>query len=139
MAASPFHLGRACRRPLWLTSSGNQNSLQRPCPKAATFRYFGVSPFRAHATFASAGAVRDEALIPAVRTRHRAMGHPPPPSPRSRGWRAFSKPMSCERLPNVVSGRETAVQRVNMPVLLPVTASDNRRSGELKAAAINGI
>ena len=53
------------------------------------------------------------------------MGHPPPPSPRSGGWKAFSKPMSCSRRLKGGFGEKPAVQSSEGPELLRFTGSSN--------------
>ena len=59
----------------------------------------------------------------------RDMGHPVQPPPRSRGWRAFSKPMSRTGTLKRDSERVPAVQRAKAPVLLRFTGSVSCRSG----------
>jgi hypothetical protein len=65
----------------------------------------------------------------------RAMGHPLPPSPSSRGWTAFSKPMSPAGRLILAWGLESPGQSANSRILLRFTGSVNRRGGDARRGA----
>jgi len=92
-------------------------------------------PFRAQATFASAGAVGDEALIPAVRNGYRpwAILHRHPLGTEV-GEHSVN-PCLVTGVRDLVSGREPPVQRAILLVVIRFTGSVKRRYGEVGQGA----